>query len=358
MTPTHLVAVTEWLNWVAQGTGLPSGSDPEAVIKTRAVMVGEKYPDTRMFCQASAAFVAIECGLMSLPSVGILGKFLEKWWSKNQPALIALPGLEIAAPADAPLTPADRNQVDSWLRGVAGGKASDSDLAGRLSIVRKVAPVGFNWLVRNNHTAGAIAARLGWIANEQGEAEDDYTDPKAILVSVRNILEPPHPQANYWLKALRAAVERKSPHLAGLVPLSVSDTVSGSDVVGPNRQPTQQQRAEMAADAGIVKVDRPSGASVPGAAPHGFVVRFEAVHGRKPGALSAEQLAAVRENNPALKAVMERQAAEQAVDETETKVEPEANPGIGGDSLRPALSWDDPPPQQADKVVPLFAWRA
>jgi hypothetical protein len=263
-----------------------------------------------------------------------------------------------AALEEANLTNSERVHVTIWQRHQTSGDLKGGALKMRLDVLRHHVPKAYHWLVENDLAAAGIAVQAGWRDPLQREAADDYTDPQAILASVRNILEPPHPQANYWLKALRAAVERKSPHLAGLVPLSVSDTVSGSDVVGPNRQPTPQQRAEMAADAGIVKVDRPSGAPVPGAAPPGLVEQFEAVHGRKPGALSAEQLAAVRENNPALKAVMERQAAEQAVDETETKAEPEANPGIGGDSSRPALSWDDPPPQHADKVVPLFAWRA
>lgn len=329
MTPTHLVAVTEWVNWVAQATGVPSGADPEAAIKTRAVVLAEKYLDTRMFTQTSAAFVAVECGLMALPAVGILCKFLEKWWDKNKPAQPALASPWAADLAQASLSPEDRMAVTVWLQRDAEAFLSQRDMVGRLAVIRQANAAGFQWLVAHNMRAQDIARDRGWLREDTSE---DYTDPQRILASVRGILHPPHPQAEFWLRSLRAAVERHAPHLADLVPLDVKDTAIG----GAQRTPTPQQYVDMRSDEGIVVPSKAE--SQPPAA-------------RKPhGALTPEQLHEVRMNNPALRPFAEQKAARQA----------EIDAGaIYEDYLPEAVPEPEPEPlRAAAKVIPMRKKRA
>jgi hypothetical protein len=160
MTPSHLVAVTTWVTWVAQGTGMPAGVDPDATIKTRAVMLGEQFSDTRMFTSASARFVAIECGLMSLPSVGILSKFLGKWWNSNKPALTALPGVD-----DEDMPAADRSMVRVW-RDIRGGTKSlprGVTLDTWLDMTRRPTPAAFAYIVKTDDEARKIAERREWM---------------------------------------------------------------------------------------------------------------------------------------------------------------------------------------------------
>jgi hypothetical protein len=222
-----------------------------------------------------------------VPTLARLRKALEARAARDRPAgAIMPPGL-----ANAVLSGEDRMAVRVWLERDADGSLSQHDLAMRLAVVRRFNEAGFRWLIGHNTRALAIAESSGWVPRET--VADDFTDPGRILASVRNIVDPPHPQAGYWLGALRAAVERNAPHLAELVPLDLAEI----EASGPERRPTAKQAADMRADDGVVKVDRPVDNSLPK---------------RKPGQLSPEQMRALRMADPLLRQVVGRQEAAKA----------------------------------------------
>jgi hypothetical protein len=247
------------------------------------------------------------------------------------------PELTVSAPDDAPISSGDRQHVDCWLRGEAGGKISESELSGRLAIVRKMAPNGFDWLVRNNLTAGSIAVRRGWVADADPgimatRMRAEWSDPASITRRVATWTSTPESpsEAKFDLLGIRllgALVSRWAPQNAHLVPDPESVRL---DTPGPTRQPTPAQRSDIRADDGVVKVDRPPD-DPPGAVTPEFSAAFETKHGRKLGALTPEQLAAVRAPVPGLREIAEREAHKAAVAKLVETV-PEQH--------RPFFAWD------------------
>jgi hypothetical protein len=187
MTPSHLHAVTSFLVHIGQATGFAPGIDPTGKIATMAVMLGEKYPDSRMFCDASATFVAFECGLMNMPSVAIIARFVERWWDKHKPpastrALAGHGALEAAA-----LSNSDRALVECWLHNAAAGNAA-RDLTVQLDVLRKHAPAGFRWLIGpgQNMLAAEIAVTQRWYdAAEHQRAPPSEVEIETVAALVR-----------------------------------------------------------------------------------------------------------------------------------------------------------------------------
>jgi hypothetical protein len=263
MTPAHLHAVTAFLSHIAQATGFPAGIDPDAKIQTMAVMLGEQHGDTRMFCDAAARSVAIDCGLMNMPSVGIISKLLEKWWARNKPATSFIQGPGMADLASADLSAEDRMNVQLWIEHDAAGDLGEAEMIRRLAIIRHSASKGYRWLLAQ-HTdaamrAASLAVRMRWVDEEHTWAPPTQDDIDGVAATVRQ------------------------------------------------RFATDQQREDMRADDGRVSI-APSPVAV-GAAPAPIVMP----DGRMAGALSADSLRAYREANLILREVQEREDAAKVV---------------------------------------------
>lgn len=241
----------------------------------------------RAFCDASLESLARQ--FEYFPSYAALRKALDKWLDDNKPRELAI--ASAFAPDSASMPPQDRHQVDAWLRAEARG-TSDAELSGRLGVVRQVASAGFDWLVRSNPTAGAIALRRGWIADANPASmgdrmRDEWSDPSGITRRVAALTQETDNPALVIMNApcvglLAALVARYAPHHVHLVP----DEIELRPIVaGAARQMTQQQRADMRADDGSVRIDPPPDRAQ----------QFEAAHGRRAGDLTPEHLAKVRE---------------------------------------------------------------
>lgn len=159
MTPEHLHAVTSFLAHVGNATGFPMNIDPKAKMADMAVMLAEKYPNTAMFADKAATFVAFECGMTIMPSVAIIGRLLEKWWSKNRPAQVALPG------AGDDMSQADRAMIRFWGDYRTGVKPMPRGvtLVTSLSMMRQHKPDAFAYVVKTDDEARRIAEQQGWI---------------------------------------------------------------------------------------------------------------------------------------------------------------------------------------------------
>lgn len=296
MTPHHLKAATTFLGRIAQATGMPPGVDPSEKIATMAVMLAEKHSDTRIFCDAAASWVTIECGLMNMPSAGIISKLLEKWWAKNRPpaSMPMIEGTEASG-----LSAMDKSWVAFWRRACAE-HPSRGERANALSLVRKMGPAAFEWLLKEDDEAALIALRKGWSEYATTEAvsahmKREWDDPVGILDRVRTCLEPTlHAPC---LRLLSAIVARHAPQHAHLVP-TVEAVMRGS-------------REDVRADDGVVLVAPAAvtpvaqGRPTPRLMPDGRVV----------GALSPEHLRAYREANPTLREVQEQEDANRVVRE-------------------------------------------
>lgn len=271
----------------------------------------------RLFDDPAGLAIEVGADWDRVPTMARLRRALEVRAERDKPTRARVDTSELD---QAALTAEDRAAVRLWLEHDLNNSLPARDMVLRLAVVRSKHSPGFDWLMVHNTRACDMASAQGWTPVDR---EGDYADPGRILASVRRIVDPPHPHARFWLAALRAAVEHHAPTLVDLVP-PVPEALEG----GSDRQPTPQQYADMRADAGIVRVERdPDGASIEPPT-------------RRPGTLTPEQLLAIRLNNPALRAVSERQAAE-ALRQRLTPANDATPPPIP--PPRPAMPWDDVP---------------
>jgi hypothetical protein len=186
-------------------------------------------------------------GFTSFPSLGRLHKALAgraKDTVKKLPA--QLPGAE-----DPTLSREDQIKLHSWLKfraegfmHIAGADFRDR-MAVALSVQHKYQSRVFSHICRTDPEAASIAVRRGWVVEER---IGQHTDAEVAAV---------HKMAEAAIQAMKAQRMYAAPNVVHL-----EDTIA---------------QAAAAADA-----------------------LFEKTHGRKPGSLSAERLAALRDSDPAV----------------------------------------------------------
>lgn len=201
------------------------------------------FPDPAMFTRRSLYALAKRNNFF--PSFAVLSEQLSEWWESNRPKHFSVP-LELdhaEMPAEA------RANVVTWLKHQAAGDLSAQDMLLRLSIIRRVAPVGYRWLINHDNVAAEIAVKHRW--TEPEHRQEPATQEQIDAVH----------------RAIRSGIGR--PEDFGDAP----STLAPEQAVGARAQG-----------------DPPPS---------------------KPGALKPEQLRAVRLGNPALRPIEERRMTEE-----------------------------------------------
>ena len=242
--------------------------DIAAVIEATAAMLAGKAapdlftPDSLEFCLRRFKF---------FPTYADLWARLQTFQRERDSHRAALNAPSSYGPlSDAPMTGAERANAEVWLKAEASG-ATEAELVNRLSVLRKAQLDAYRWLIANNGHARDIAEARGWESRERrAPPAEEWGDPAKVLASVRNILVLPHPQASMLLGVLRRIVTDHAPQNAELVPLDPASTYASDERTHQQRQPSAEQRADMAADDGIVRNEPPASSDpLPPARPFG-----------------------------------------------------------------------------------------
>jgi hypothetical protein len=203
------------------------------------------------------------------PAYKPLRAWLEKWWSAHKPTRPLLPPVN-----DPNLSDEDRSHVRSWINLRNG----EGDLGNRLSTFRDKWPRAFAYIVRTDDQAAAIAKGRGWI---EDNAPIDVTERGIAgnLVKLEKLAGEGSvgaALASMGLSILRKNLSDRAPERSGLLP---------ERMVAPSKEPYRtvaQQRAAMG--------DPPTPPTISEQQEAAFV----AEHGRRPGQMTPEQLATVR----------------------------------------------------------------
>lgn len=190
--------------------------------------------------------IAIAANLRGVPTYGALRKAIEAWARET---LTALAGLMPPDLVEAPMSAEDRANVAVWLQHDARGDLSENDMVLRLSVIRRYAHKGYDWLMQHNHRAALIAVSRKWdTPPREAPADDDEKDRVTEIV-----------------RSMRIGAQ------------------------------------DVALGAPDVPID-----------PAVLTERFRAQTGRSPGEVSPEVLAQVRANNANIQAALVQQRAMQA----------------------------------------------
>lgn len=190
-TPKHLHAVVEWLANVANQTR--PVADIEARIKATSATLAETLPNSAMFCAQSAIYVAMEANGY-FPSAAQAKELLETWWAGHTPPTPLLP----PAANDAGLDTREQLMAKHWLDLHASG-AKDGELAVALSVVRRYANKAFLWLAKTHLFAEQIAKAHDWLRDETPatrEERDAMPPLGPILAGIGMVLHAPPPYAS------------------------------------------------------------------------------------------------------------------------------------------------------------------
>jgi hypothetical protein len=271
-TPTHFKIVGIWLNDLfALVAGQPIEAQAKAKIATVAALLAEDFPHDDAFGRESLVAMARE--FKFFPAYSELVDRLNTWWTKNKPASASLPGEKLDLPA------ADRAMVMFWNQYKTGERKFDQNVTmqGWLAMIRNPAPAAFEYLIRTDNLAAEIAVEAGW---ETEKRQGDPSDEERVYVSERV-----------------------------------------RDCLGAGSRSYDDPKSSIAPDAmGQHVPPKPLPASV--------VDAFEERHGRKPGQLAPEQLAAARQaaNGPRVAASAHRPAGARAPANDATPAKPRASP--------------------------------
>jgi hypothetical protein len=261
-TKAHLGAVTAWLSSVANGTR--PVADIEDRIKDMAVMLAESLPNGAMFCTQSAIYVSMEAEGGYFPSAKRAKELLETWWAGHTPPTPLLP----SAANDAGLNTTEQLMAKHWLDLHASG-AKDGELAVALSVVRRYAHKAFLWLAKTHLFAEQIAKRHDWLRDETPATADERAAMPPlgpVLAGIGMVLHAPPPYAKP--DPAHASPESKPPPL--------KSTPGGNSPVAGAKPPE---------------------------------IRAKPPEGTRPlGALKPDDLAKIREANPAIIAARHTQS--------------------------------------------------
>jgi hypothetical protein len=184
-SPTHLRHVTGWLADLANHTaGTAALVDAKEKISSMAATLADVFPDQACFTRESLVAIATQNGFF--PGFGTLHVQLTEWWSKHRPVKYAVP----SDLASASIPNFDRVNVEIWLTHRAANDLPADGMHGRLAVIRRHAPAGFEWLVRNDLFAAEIAVRHGWSEEATPEAiarevKRDWEDPEIVGSTAR-----------------------------------------------------------------------------------------------------------------------------------------------------------------------------
>jgi hypothetical protein len=246
----HSVVVATWLNDLAV---LTAGNRPAEDLKVKVAaltgVVADAFPDPAVFTKAS--LYAISQQTTFLPSFAELHRLLTDWWQSNQPRMFFVP-LELE---NASMSAEDRANVIVWLQHETAKDLSRREMTARLAVIRRYAPAGYRWVIANNLLAADIAVTHRWAEAEHRWAPPSEEEKAAVARLVR-------------------------PYTAPVVSASAAP------------RPQQGQGGAYGPAAGESPTDPANAAS--DAARAEAAARFEATHGRKPGALAPDVLDAMR----------------------------------------------------------------
>jgi hypothetical protein len=242
--------VAGWLNDVHIATaGNATIEERKAKVATLTGAMMAECPEPAMYCPASMLAMAKQNRFF--PSFAELSAQLTEWWERTRPKTFTVP-VELDG---ADLSGRDRSNVEVWLKHAAADDIPMRELVLRLSVIRRVAEAGFRWLINHDNRAAEIAVKHGWTSEIRQPATD--AEREEVSATVRK------------LYAGNQAVDVYDP------PSAVAPAALAS-------------RIDPEVEAAFVKE-----------------------HGRKPGALTPEQLHKTRMETPGLRAVAEREATMQ-----------------------------------------------
>jgi hypothetical protein len=279
-------------------------TDMAAKIDLIADMLIAKVP-IDLFTAESLEFCARRIKFMTYADIWAR---LQAWQRERPKTLLALPSVGAEPdPGDDTLTADDRMQIKVFReRRAVGfprtdemkdgkidplrappthGFGFDRRLTVALDIQRRYNPNVFQWLINNDNELAMIAVRRGWDV----PADHDYvaalkTEGEQLTeADMRHSLEllatvPAGPLADSLLSMLRTRTKKYAPHLLPLIPASMA--------------PAERPRTVAEQQAELARLDPIAAAAAE------RVAAWEAQHGRKLGALTPEQLAALRDADP------------------------------------------------------------
>jgi hypothetical protein len=287
MNPQHDRDIRQWLT--ALSTRCAPRTTENLEILTRDYAVGLADLPYEAFTPQSREAASRQWEYF--PSYKSLRKFLETWVEKNATTnMKRLPPI-----ADPSLSEQDQAHVRSWIN-LRAERIAAGRLTIGLSLLRKW-PRAFDYVCRTDAEAHDIARRRGWLGEDNSpeaidkRMQDDWGSiTEAGLTGKLIALEQLHragrqgPKiAASCLSFLRLAISKHVPHLAHLIPDRFTDAEAETQ-----RTPDEQMAA--LGDA----LDAVDAVRVAAAA------AFEAKHGRAPGTLSDDALAAARSASQAV----------------------------------------------------------
>lgn len=288
--------IRDWLRKIVGASkAVKSAREAEAWIKDVTPGFASEYP-AEAFTEASRD--AVVGAITTWANQGEVSRALATWWAANKPVRPPLPGAD-----DSDLTREDRLALDVFLRRRSIGfqdipldQHDEAPSVGpfvhaerlivAIDLMRNTARLSRVWryLCRTDTEIAAIALRRGW---QPERSEPGWTDERAIRNTVAQIVAPlsngrAFQMAGAMIAAVRAAVEHHAPHHMGAI---------------------DEEIAKASRDGGLVDLEQRSGepVTVEDVVPYLQLVTadFERRHGRKPGQVTPEQLAAIRQRRPA-----------------------------------------------------------
>lgn len=215
--------IMSWLGELALRCAPTKANATEETITTRCFSYAKALPrhlPSAAFCNASLEAMAEKFDFF--PAYKELLEAMQDWVGRNRPAARAIS--DEGAPQDP------QRWAAIW-HALAERRGDDSEQQHRrnrvnhLALIRVKAPEVYQHLLKIDAEAHQIAAQLRFPAASTLEqdrtiAKTDWADPGKVLLSVRGILDPPHPQGKFLLGLLHSIVARHAPQNVGLVPLS------------------------------------------------------------------------------------------------------------------------------------------
>lgn len=213
------------------------------------------------------------------PAYAALRKFLDQWWRANKPTGSSLPGSD-----DSSLTRENQLQLAVWQKMRLEGFTHitgphEARLKVSLGVLRRHNPRIFAHLCRTDVEIAGLAVRQGWVNEDEGMPMDDRlrADWRSITREglARKVAETNKTAAmghtrlgQQQLDMLRAAIGRYVPEMLSLVPetVTVAETAPGDPLAGLGTlgKVAEQVRAGMAqATAQQPPLTRPLGALTP-----------------------------------------------------------------------------------------------
>jgi hypothetical protein len=304
----------QWLQQLGGRCAPTLLSATEADAKVRDFVEGLKNMPKEAFTEDSLQ--AASETFDYFPPFAALHKFLIKWWEDNRPRPPALPGAD-----DPNLDTEDRIWIKLWNEKQAAGFSDGPNAMERLRLVRRFKPRAYAFLLRTDDQAAQIAVLNKW----HDEPRGDRT-PEEIAAAARTVSAAMADLAAVTVRKLRAGSLYRAPDPAHLA----TARATAADATDTRMAAAiEEERAQRAA-------------------------AFEAKHGRKPGELTAEQLAAQRADNPLfqkatayqreqMKAGTQPDPLAESPPESPPTPEPTPEPEQQGDNDAPWVpSWDAP----------------